>query len=77
MEHHVSECKSCRLLGWEDGECVYFCDHPVFNMLTVINNIPHETTRTARSTVYTPITPDWCPLKTEPLTIIFSPNKTT
>lgn len=68
----------CRLLGWEDGQCVYFCNHPTFDVdAQEINNVHHETKTNFLSTIYEPVTPNWCPLKTEPLTIIFSPNKTT
>lgn len=78
MEHCISECKGCRLLGWDDEAIIYFCNHPYFNDSDIpTNNIEHTSARNLLSTIYTPTTPDWCPLKTEPLTIIFSPNKTT
>jgi len=80
MEHIVTGCKDCPL--YKDGvnyEYAHYCNHPkspqTVNLFTAEPKIELTAEQKKREsgyeyTVVHPVTPDWCPLNSEPITII-------
>lgn len=74
MEHIVMGCNSCPFFEDEYNTC----NHPIIDNWVEVpykhnsNQIEMDCSGDEMSYIEFPITPDWCPLKKEPITIIFS-----
>ena len=80
MEHIVTGCKDCPFL-LENNEGSDFCRHPTMDKWLGVHGDHHRDEDNDKNVIETdssssngqdwfPITPDWCPLNKEAITII-------